>query len=106
MLNGSKMFISGGSFTDVYFVMAKTSQTEVSTFIVEKGTKGLSFGKLEDKMGWKIQPTCLVTFEDVRIPAKNLVGKEGIGFKIAMKALDGGRVNIASCSLGGASFCL
>lgn len=57
-------------------------------------------------MGWKIQPTCLVTFEDVRIPARNLVGKEGIGFKIAMKALDGGRVNIASCSLGGASFCL
>lgn len=57
-------------------------------------------------MGWKIQPTCLVNFEDVRIPAKNLVGKEGIGFKIAMKALDGGRVNIASCSLGGASFCL
>lgn len=106
ILNGSKMFISGGSYSHLYFVMAKTSATEVSTFIVEKDSKGLSFGKLEEKMGWIIQPTTLVTFDNVRVPAKNRIGPEGIGFKIAMKALDGGRVNIASCSLGGAAFCL
>ena len=68
--------------------------------------KGISYGKKEEKMGWTIQPTALVTFDGVRVPAANLVAKEGDGFKIAMKALDGGRINIASCSLGGAAFCL
>jgi len=69
-------------------------------------SKGVLFGKKEDKMGWTIQPTALVTFDNVRVSAENLIGAEGDGFKIAMKALDGGRVNIGSCSLGGATFCL
>jgi isobutyryl-CoA dehydrogenase len=106
VINGSKMFISGGSHTQLYFVMAKTSEKDVSTFLVEYGTKGLSFGKLEEKMGWTIQPTTLVTFDDVRIPKANMIGTEGMGFKIAMMGLDGGRINIASCSLGGAAYCL
>ena len=106
VINGSKMFISGGSFSSVYIVMAKTSQKQVSTFIVPGDAAGVSFGKQEDKMGWTIQPTVLVSFDNVRIPARNRIGEEGIGFKIAMKALDGGRINIASCSLGGAAFCL
>ncbi len=106
MLSGSKMFISGGSFSSFYIVMAKTSPEQVSAFIVEGDQKGVLYGKKEEKMGWTIQPTALVTFDNVRIPAANLIGKEGDGFKIAMRALDGGRINIASCSLGGAAFCL
>ncbi|MCL4123058.1 UNVERIFIED_CONTAM: hypothetical protein GTU68_014446 [Idotea baltica] len=106
VLNGSKMFISGGSFSSLYIVMAKTADKEISTFIVPGDSKGISFGKKEDKMGWTIQPTVLVSFDNVRIPVRNRIGEEGIGFKIAMKALDGGRINIASCSLGGATFCL
>jgi alkylation response protein AidB-like acyl-CoA dehydrogenase len=106
VLNGSKMFISGGSFSSLYIVMAKTSATDVSVFIVPGDAKGVTYGKKEDKMGWTIQPTALVSFDNVRIPAANLIAKEGDGFKIAMKALDGGRINIASCSLGGAAFCL
>jgi alkylation response protein AidB-like acyl-CoA dehydrogenase len=78
----------------------------VSAFIVPGDVKGVEFGKKEEKMGWTNQPTALVTFDNVRIPAANLIAKEGDGFKIAMKALDGGRINIASCSLGGAAFCL
>ena len=105
MLNGSKMFISGAGFSDVYVVMARTSDDGargISTFIVEKGTEGLSFGKKEEKMGWHAQPTAVVSFDNCRIPATNRVGNEGDGFKYAMAGLDGGRLNIAAASLGGA----
>ena len=105
VLNGSKAFISGGGESDVYVVMARTSDDGakgISCFIVEKDTPGLSFGAQEKKMGWHSQPTAAVMFDDCRIPAANLVGDEGQGFKIAMQGLDGGRLNIAACSLGGA----
>jgi alkylation response protein AidB-like acyl-CoA dehydrogenase len=105
VLNGSKAFISGASFSDLYVVMARTGvdgPKGVSTVVVDNGTKGLSFGKLEDKMGWRAQPTALVNFEDCRVPAENRIGPEGEGFKYAMKGLDGGRLNIAACALGGA----
>lgn len=105
VLNGSKMFISGAGFSDVYVVMARTSDDGargISTFIVEKGTEGLSFGKKEEKMGWHAQPTAVVSFDNCRIPATNRVGNEGDGFKYAMAGLDGGRLNIAAASLGGA----
>jgi alkylation response protein AidB-like acyl-CoA dehydrogenase len=109
VLNGSKMFISGGGFSDLYIVMARTGgpgPKGISCFVVEKGTKGLSFGPNEKKMGWNTQPTCVVNFEDCEIDAENLVGEEGQGFKIAMAGLDGGRINIGATSLGGAQFCL
>lgn len=109
ILDGSKAFISGGGVSDLYIVMARTGHdgpSGVSCFIVEKGTKGLSFGKQEDKLGWNSQPTAAVIFEDCRIPTENLIATEGFGFKIAMQALDGGRINIASCSLGAAQACL
>ncbi|MEO1042804.1 MAG: acyl-CoA dehydrogenase family protein [Pseudomonadota bacterium] len=105
VLNGSKVFISGGGFSDVYLVMARTSEDGargVSAFLVEKGTPGLSFGKNEEKMGWKAQPTAMVNFDDCRVPVENRIGPEGHGFKYAMAGLDGGRLNIAACSLGGA----
>ena len=106
VLNGSKAFISGGGRSDIYVVMARTGgegPSGISTFVVENGTPGLSFGANEKKMGWNSQPTSVVNFEDCRIPAANRLGEEGIGFKIAMKGLNGGRVNIGACSLGGAS---
>ena len=106
VLNGSKAFISGGGRSDIYVVMARTGgegPSGISTFVVENGTKGLSFGANEKKMGWNSQPTAVVNFEGCRIPAANRLGEEGIGFKIAMKGLNGGRVNIGACSLGGAS---
>lgn len=106
LLNGSKAFISGGGESDLYLVMCKTGEKEVSCLIVEKGTKGLGFGKNEIKMGWNVQPTRAVIFEDCKVPKENLLGNRGDGFKFAMSGLDGGRVNIASCSLGGAAFCL
>jgi alkylation response protein AidB-like acyl-CoA dehydrogenase len=105
VLNGSKAFISGAGFSDVYVVMARTGGEGaggVSCFIVEKGAPGLSFGKNEKKMGWKAQPTAQVIFEDCRVPAENRIGQEGHGFRFAMMGLDGGRLNIAACSLGGA----
>lgn len=105
VLNGSKMFISGAGFSDLYVVMARTSgdgARGISTFVVEKDTPGLSFGKHEDKMGWRAQPTAMVNFDDCTIPAENRVGQEGDGFKYAMAGLDGGRLNIAACALGGA----
>lgn len=105
VLNGSKAFISGASFSDLYVVMCRTGDTGpkgVSTVLVENGTKGLSFGKLEDKMGWRAQPTAIVNFEDCKAPVDNRLGPEGEGFKYAMKGLDGGRLNIAACALGGA----
>ncbi len=109
VLNGSKAFISGGSVSDVYLCMVRTgdnSHKGITCLLVEKDRAGLSFGKLEKKMGWKSQPTCMVFFEDCKVPVSNRVGKEGGGFKIALEALNGGRVNIASCSLGGALACL
>ena len=106
VLNGSKAFISGGGRSDIYVVMARTGgegPRGISTFLVEKGTPGLSFGANEKKLGWNSQPTAVVNFEDCRIPAANRLGEEGIGFKIAMNGLNGGRVNIGACSLGGAA---
>lgn len=109
ILNGAKAFISGGSVSDVYLCMVRTgddSHQGISCLLIEKDTPGLSFGKLEKKMGWCSQPTCMVYFENCRVPVANLVGDEGMGFKIALNALNGGRVNIAACSLGGATACL
>jgi len=105
ILNGTKTFISGAGWSDVYVTMARTSDDGakgVSCFVIEKGTEGLSFGAIEKKMGWNAQPTAQVIFEDCRIPAENRVGAEGDGFKFAMSGLDGGRINIGACSLGGA----
>lgn len=105
ILNGEKAFISGGSRSDIYVVMARTgddSPSGISTFIVPKDAEGLSFGKLEEKMGWNSQPTSAVIFSNCKISAKNRLGEEGEGFKFAMKGLDGGRLNIAACSIGGA----
>ena len=105
ILNGAKAFISGAGESEIYIVMARTSDDGargISCFVVEKGTPGLSFGAQEKKLGWHSQPTASVMFDDCRIPAANLVGKEGQGFKIAMAGLDGGRLNIAACSVGGA----
>lgn len=109
VLNGAKAFISGGSVSDVYLCMVRTGDDThkgISSILVDKETKGLSFGNLEQKMGWHSQPTSVVFFENCRVPVTNLVGDEGIGFKIAVNALNGGRINIASCSLGGALACL
>ena len=105
VLNGSKQFISGAGTSDVYVLMAKTSDDGargVSAFIIPLGTPGLSFGGNEKKMGWNSQPTRQVLLDDVRIPVANRIGEEGHGFKFAMAGLDGGRLNIAACSLGGA----
>lgn len=104
ILNGSKQFISAAGVSDVYVVMARTGQDGpkgVSAFIVKKTDKGISFGANEKKMGWNSQPTRQVTFEDVRVPASRRIGAEGDGFRFAMAGLDGGRLNIAACSLGG-----
>lgn len=109
VLNGAKAFISGGSVSDIYLCMVRTGDESyhgISCLLVEKGTKGLSFGKLEKKMGWKSQPTSMVFFENCRVPVTNRIGDEGKGFTMALNALNGGRVNIASCSLGGALACL
>jgi alkylation response protein AidB-like acyl-CoA dehydrogenase len=105
ILNGSKAFISGGGTSDVYVCMVRTGAagpSGISCIAVEKGAKGLSFGKQEKKLGWNSQPTSAVIFENAEAPVDNLIGAEGEGFKIAMAGLDGGRVNIAACSLGGA----
>ncbi|MFZ5721937.1 MAG: acyl-CoA dehydrogenase family protein [Pseudomonadota bacterium] len=109
VLNGSKAFISGAGLSDVYVVMVRTGGEGaggVSALVVEKGTPGLSFGAPEKKMGWNAQPTAQVNFDDCRVPVANRIGGEGEGFKIAMAGLDGGRINIASCSLGGAGLAL
>ena len=105
IMNGTKAFISGGGYSDAYIVMCRTgddSPKGISTLIVEEGSEGLSFGGLEDKMGWRAQPTAQVQFDDCKVPADNLVGEEGSGFKYAMAGLDGGRLNIAASALGGA----
>jgi alkylation response protein AidB-like acyl-CoA dehydrogenase len=109
VLDGVKAFISGGGVSDIYVVMARTGEAGprgISCLVVEKGTPGLSYGAQEKKLGWKSQPTAMVMFENCRVPAENLIGAEGQGFKIAMAGLDGGRLNIGACSLGGAQFCL
>ena len=103
IVNGTKSFISGGGYSDVYVTMVRTgdqSSAGISTLMIEKDSPGISFGAQEKKTGWNSQPTAQVIFEDCRVPVKNLLGNEGDGFKIAMKGLDGGRLNIAACSLG------
>ena len=109
VLDGQKQFISGAGASDLYVVMARTGEAGprgISTILVPKGTPGLSFGAEEKKMGWNAQPTRAVVFDGVRVPAGNRLGREGQGFGIAMAALDGGRLNIAACSLGGAQAAL
>jgi alkylation response protein AidB-like acyl-CoA dehydrogenase len=109
VLDGTKAFISGGGVSDIYVVMARTGEAGprgISCIVVEKGTPGLSFGAQEKKLGWKTQPTAMVMFENCRVPVSNRIGAEGQGFKIAMAGLDGGRLNIGACSIGGAQFCL
>ena len=109
VVNGTKAFISGGGVSDLYVCMVRTGEegpNGISCLVVEKGTPGLSFGAQEKKLGWKSQPTAMVVFEDCRVPVANRIGEEGQGFRIAMAGLDGGRLNIAACSIGGAQFCL
>ncbi len=109
VLNGSKAFISGAGVSDIYVVMVRTGEggpKGISTIVVEKGMPGLSFGAVEHKMGWNAQPTALVNFDDCRAPVANRLGAEGEGFRIAMSGLDGGRINIGACSLGGAGLAL
>ncbi|MBS3805398.1 MAG: acyl-CoA dehydrogenase family protein [Oleiphilaceae bacterium] len=111
LLNGSKVFISGAGSTQILVVMARTGAPDsgargVSAFAVPADSDGIHYGKAEEKMGWNSQPTRQITFEGVRVPAQNRLGQEGEGFRIAMKGLDGGRLNIASCSLGGAQAAL
>lgn len=109
VLDGAKAFISGGGVSDIYVVMARTGESGprgISCIVVEKGRPGLSYGAQEKKLGWKSQPTAMVMFENCRVPIANRIGAEGQGFKIAMAGLDGGRLNIGACSIGGAQFCL
>jgi len=109
VLNGSKAFISGGGENEIYVCMVRTGEDGhrgISCLVVEKDMPGVSFGAQERKMGWHSQPTAMVIFEDVRVPVENRVGDEGQGFKIAMAGLDGGRLNIGACSLGGAQRCI
>jgi len=107
IINGAKAFISGAGSTDMLVLMAKTGDagsgaSGISAFAVPADLPGISYGKKEEKMGWNSQPTRVISFDNVRIPAHNLLGREGEGFKIAMKGLDGGRINIATCSVGAA----
>ena len=109
VLNGSKAFISGAGNSHIYVCMVRTGgpgPTGISCIVVERGTPGLSFGKQEVKLGWHSQPTAMVNFENCRVSVENRIGPEGIGFKIAMAGLDGGRLNVGACSIGGAQFCL
>ena len=109
VLNGTKQFISGAGYNDVYVVMVRTGEEKtkgVTCLVVDKDTPGLSFGAPEKKLGWNASPTAQVIFEDCRVPVANRVGAEGDGFRFAMMGLDGGRLNIGACSLGGAQRCL
>lgn len=109
LINGSKIFISGAGSTDVLIIMARTGESGaggISAFAVDASSEGISYGRKEQKMGWNSQPTRMITFEDLRVPASALLGAEGDGFKIAMKGLDGGRVNIGACSIGTAQAAL
>jgi alkylation response protein AidB-like acyl-CoA dehydrogenase len=109
VLNGTKQFISGGGYNDVYAVMVRTGDAGpkgISCVLVDKGAEGLSFGAPEKKLGWNSSPTAQVIFDNCRVPVANRVGSEGDGFRFAMAGLDGGRINIGACSLGGAQRCL
>ena len=109
VVSGSKAFISGGGENEIYVTMVRTGQEGpkgISCLVIEKDMPGVSFGAQEKKLGWHSQPTAQVNFDEVRVPAENLVGGEGEGFRIAMMGLDGGRLNIGACSLGGAQRCL
>ena len=109
VVSGSKAFISGGGENEIYVTMARTGAEGpkgISCLVIEKDMPGVSFGAQEKKLGWRSQPTAQVNFDGVRVPVANLVGQEGEGFKIAMSGLDGGRLNIGACSLGGAQRCL
>ncbi|HVI99399.1 MAG TPA: acyl-CoA dehydrogenase family protein [Sphingomonas sp.] len=109
VVTGSKQFISGGGENEIYVVMVRTGEEGpkgISCLVIEKDMPGVSFGAQERKLGWHSQPTAQVNFDGVRVPAENLVGGEGEGFRIAMMGLDGGRLNIGACSLGGAQRCL
>ncbi|WES63194.1 acyl-CoA dehydrogenase family protein [Microbacter sp. GSS18] len=109
VITGVKQFISGAGEAAVYIVMARTGEPGargITAFLVPAGARGLSFGAKERKMGWNAQPTRQVILDEVRVPAGDMLGGEGEGFKIAMSALDGGRINIAACSLGGAQWAL
>lgn len=109
ILNGTKAFVSGGSASDLYACMVRTQDTGskgISCLLVENNTPGLTFGKKEKKMGWRNQPTTSLFFENCRVPISNRIGEEGQGFHIALSALNGGRINIAACALGGAKMCL
>ena len=109
LVTGSKQFISGGGENDIYVTMVRTGEDGpkgISCLVIEKDMPGVSFGAQERKLGWHSQPTAQVNFDNVRVPAENLVGAEGEGFRIAMMGLDGGRLNIGACSLGGAQRCL
>jgi alkylation response protein AidB-like acyl-CoA dehydrogenase len=109
IVSGSKAFISGGGENEIYVTMVRTGvdgPKGISCLVIEKDMEGVSFGAQEKKLGWHSQPTAQVNFDEVRVPAENLVGGEGEGFRIAMMGLDGGRLNIGACSLGGAQRCL
>ncbi|MXP08997.1 acyl-CoA dehydrogenase family protein [Pseudoblastomonas halimionae] len=109
VLNGTKQFISGGGFNDVYVTMVRTGDHKtrgITCLVIDKDTPGVSFGKPEKKLGWNASPTAQVIFEDAKVPVENRVGDEGEGFRFAMMGLDGGRLNIGACSLGGAQRCL
>ncbi len=109
VVSGSKAFISGGGENDIYVTMVRTGEDGpkgITALVIEKDFEGVSFGAQEKKLGWHSQPTCQVNFDEVRVPVENRVGAEGEGFRIAMMGLDGGRLNIGACSLGGAQRCL
>src|SRR5205085_3222886 len=109
VVSGSKAFISGGGENEVYVTMVRTGEQGpkgITALVIDKDMKGVSFGAQEKKLGWHSQPTAQVNFDEVRVPVANRVGEEGEGFKIAMMGLDGGRINIGACSLGGAQRCL
>jgi alkylation response protein AidB-like acyl-CoA dehydrogenase len=109
VVSGSKAFISGGGENEIYVTMARTGEEGpkgISALVIEKDMPGVSFGAQERKLGWHSQPTAQVNFDEVRVPVENRVGGEGEGFRIAMMGLDGGRLNIGACSLGGAQRCL
>ena len=109
IVTGSKQFISGGGENEVYVTMVRTGEEGakgISCLVIEKGMPGVSFGAQEKKLGWHSQPTAALILEEARVPVENLVGQEGEGFRIAMMGIDGGRINIGACSLGGAQRCL
>lgn len=109
VLNGTKQFISGAGINDIYVAMVRTGEHKtrgITCLVIEKDTPGVSFGAPEKKLGWHASPTAQVIFEDARVPVENRIGEEGEGFRFAMAGLDGGRLNIGACSLGGAQRCL